>query len=649
MDRLLPGVSPLGYVDHRDFGTLGVSLAFGRRPDGSVVHISEVERGLACGCVCPACGIRIVANKRKRQHHFKHHRNSSGCTYGPETNAHYFAKLLLERVRWITLPERRVTVDGVTHLIQPATRFEFDEVVVEQRLGQIVPDLMAVAKGRRLLVEVFVTHKCDDDKIAYLVSNDLSAIEVDLSAYRSSMDDEAIAEGLLAKAPRTWLHNRLAEADKRKVRDLAEADKKRVRDHLAAEKRVAAAAAEHHARQILEAIAAAKIEVGRLDVEVDTVRILGRDHLIGIGTEVAGFGVPTVDWQALLLVSTVIQPSREGSASFPITADAARVHLQECIIPELREPLPPEVERSLLELQPSVVLPTRGIGLYLDCLVRAEVIEHRDAKVGKVFNVRSAEKVDLRRRIAQYHTVEKNEGDANRRLHSILSRLTAADLSGFDLTAWRASVPGFGMSLTEICADGEAWERFASNLHTIEVLLRGGVATTSWLGLPLTRLVTEARKAEISRQEQAAQREAAKRQQERDDRIANMHEAARRALGPEADNWLNHVDASGLTRVESAAEGGGIVDQLHAELETLRETRQRRLKEEATADACREKLRAAAKRAFGVYGNRADLFLRSAHPRLSARSPLDYCRNEATLGLCLRLLPGQPGTRRARR
>ena len=31
--------------------------------DGVITHISKVESGLACGCVCPACGEKLIAKK----------------------------------------------------------------------------------------------------------------------------------------------------------------------------------------------------------------------------------------------------------------------------------------------------------------------------------------------------------------------------------------------------------------------------------------------------------------------------------------------------------------------------------------------------------------------------------------------------------
>ena len=42
-----------------------------------LVHIDEVERGLACNCICPCCEQRMIANKgEKNQHYFSHERKA---------------------------------------------------------------------------------------------------------------------------------------------------------------------------------------------------------------------------------------------------------------------------------------------------------------------------------------------------------------------------------------------------------------------------------------------------------------------------------------------------------------------------------------------------------------------------------------------
>lgn len=481
----MAAANALGYVDHSAFGSLGVNLAFGRKADGTVVHISEVERGLACDCACPTCGVPIVAHKRKRQHHFKHHRSSESCTYGPETNAHYFAKRLLEVVKWITLPERWATVDGAARLMQSAMRFDFDEVLVEQRLDRIIPDLIVAKNGNRLLVEIFVTHRCDDAKIAYIRNLGISAVEVDLSRYRTEQDDKVIENAFLTKAPRVWLHNRRAAGDVKKVREA-----------IAVQRRAAALAVEQDAIQILEAAHQTKV-VARLETEVATVNTLGRGHLLGIGADASGFDLPKAEWQALLLYEIVIRPSREGEASFAITLDVALAHLRECIIPELRDRLHKDVDDKVAELAPELVLPAEAIAAYLKHLEQAGVLEPAMSRGRKVYKVASHEKADLRQRIKEYLVSDENQASFLSRIQDILNRLGPDELAGFDLEVWKANVPEFERSLADICGDAEAWARISAALRGVEAMVRDGVPAppNHHLGLPLDSLMAKARAA----------------------------------------------------------------------------------------------------------------------------------------------------------
>ncbi|WHY77279.1 competence protein CoiA family protein [Neobacillus sp. WH10] len=56
--------------------------------DGKLVHISDVEKGLKCECVCPACNHPLIARKgEKTAHHFAHY-NGSECAKSVETALH---------------------------------------------------------------------------------------------------------------------------------------------------------------------------------------------------------------------------------------------------------------------------------------------------------------------------------------------------------------------------------------------------------------------------------------------------------------------------------------------------------------------------------------------------------------------------------
>ena len=63
--------------------------------DGEIVSIDDVEKGLKCNCVCPACGEPLVAKKGEHMmKHFAHHSGHS-CEYGYETSLHLAAKDIL--------------------------------------------------------------------------------------------------------------------------------------------------------------------------------------------------------------------------------------------------------------------------------------------------------------------------------------------------------------------------------------------------------------------------------------------------------------------------------------------------------------------------------------------------------------------------
>ncbi|WP_366511760.1 competence protein CoiA family protein [Mesorhizobium sp.] len=92
---------------HKSYGTDRARLVHGKRPDGTLAHIGKVARGLACGCVCPACDGQLVARLKDDQQvpHFAHH-GGEACGGGPETVLHLLAKEAFRSDPKLFLPER---------------------------------------------------------------------------------------------------------------------------------------------------------------------------------------------------------------------------------------------------------------------------------------------------------------------------------------------------------------------------------------------------------------------------------------------------------------------------------------------------------------------------------------------------------------
>jgi hypothetical protein len=187
----------------------------------SVVHVSSVERGIACGCTCPACGQALVAKKGPvLEHHFAH-ATGTECATALETALHLAAKEILERRKQIVLPEVRVEFDGPKppELLAGEACYFLCRVLVEHRIDTIMPDIVAFVRDRRILIEIRVTHPADAEKISRIGALGLSAIEIDLSqssrSFAPSELEELVVEGVQNKK---WLHNSAAERRRKSIR-----------------------------------------------------------------------------------------------------------------------------------------------------------------------------------------------------------------------------------------------------------------------------------------------------------------------------------------------------------------------------------------------------------------------------------------------
>lgn len=188
-----------------------IKLTYGLK-EGKLLHISEVEKGLACDCFCPQCDSRLIARKGKmKQHHFAHYK-SEDCNHAIESALHLMAKEVLQEVNSLTLPdldyEERKPWNTYLHLLQEKFVFEYDKVTIEKNVGDFRPDLILHKGDEKLMVEIFVTHRIDEDKQKKIEQLKLNCIEIDLSAYYQDFlyDDPARFKTNLKELLQTGYH-----------------------------------------------------------------------------------------------------------------------------------------------------------------------------------------------------------------------------------------------------------------------------------------------------------------------------------------------------------------------------------------------------------------------------------------------------------
>ncbi len=174
----------------------------------SIVHISEVDSGLACGCVCPVCGGKLVAKKgHVYDHHFAHYATS--CSYSLETALHYLAKEILLEAKEMWIPP--TILYSQTHYIVHQTEsqlIKFDDVVLEQRREGFIPDLLVIVKGRPLFLEVCVTHKVSTSKKKKVRELGISMLEIKLEDKQRLEDYASIKKVLVDEITnKKWVYN----------------------------------------------------------------------------------------------------------------------------------------------------------------------------------------------------------------------------------------------------------------------------------------------------------------------------------------------------------------------------------------------------------------------------------------------------------
>ena len=152
-----------------------IKLPYGLK-NNILVSIDEVESGLSCNCICPACKKQLIARKGEvKIHHFAHYK-STDCQGGLETALHKLCKEIIANSKTFITPI--VYYPNTDYEIFEETEIPIDKVTLEKKLGGIIPDIVIESKGKKLLVEIVVSNPIDWQKTEKIKSKNLPTIEI---------------------------------------------------------------------------------------------------------------------------------------------------------------------------------------------------------------------------------------------------------------------------------------------------------------------------------------------------------------------------------------------------------------------------------------------------------------------------------------
>lgn len=231
---------------------------------GELRHVDDVKRGLACGCVCPACGQRLVARQGEKNAHSFAHR-SGECRWAAEHVITALSKRAIEERGSLALPPLSYpdACEGRDVEISPARTMRVVSVVTTDASGRGAPDLLVTVSGggseATFAVLSCLTHGATDAQLDSLFEGMGGVVEMDYAAdmrerrrglgRHYDRDELAMAyqdPGLIAGALldesypfKSWVRNRRAEeAARESVARHNEDMERRMKERVAREREV---------------------------------------------------------------------------------------------------------------------------------------------------------------------------------------------------------------------------------------------------------------------------------------------------------------------------------------------------------------------------------------------------------------------------
>lgn len=194
-------------------------LTFGSDAEGHAVHISETERGAACGCVCPGCGKPLIARKGEvTEHHFAH-ADGGDCPYGFINSLYYALREAVSDLGYIALPayqknrpvlDRGEHCDNVHTLIK-TTRVKSERVEFARKGGDQITGLILYCSGKPLMLRVLAGYSEVRAGLDKIKRAGLPVVEIDLSRDTTLTADLAREYIGSQSKQKYWIYNPLAE------------------------------------------------------------------------------------------------------------------------------------------------------------------------------------------------------------------------------------------------------------------------------------------------------------------------------------------------------------------------------------------------------------------------------------------------------
>mgnify|MGYP000915232367 FL=1 len=197
-------------------------LVYAADDNKRMVYIKDTLKGV--NYYCPECGGRLAVKKNgtKLQPHFAHIRNINCNNYG-ESALHKMAKQVISELKAIWLPE--VTNARTGNIIRAEELFNIEHAEIEPHEGSVgfTPDVKLYGEDKQVLVEVYVAHRVDKNKLRRIQDTGIDCIEISLKQVDREISPAELKQFIITQVQnKEWIYNKEHEKSKElyKVRSL---------------------------------------------------------------------------------------------------------------------------------------------------------------------------------------------------------------------------------------------------------------------------------------------------------------------------------------------------------------------------------------------------------------------------------------------
>ncbi|UCQ29537.1 hypothetical protein DCF83_17850 (plasmid) [Edwardsiella tarda] len=144
---------------------------------GKITHIDSVPNGKQCNCICKNCGDDLIAKNNGKiiSHHFSHstQEESRDCQM---TQLHIGMQLYFSSLSEVDFSEYNIKI-GEKNITIPKLTATIKKSHVEYRIGPYLADVYLLTDIGGIVIEICVTHKCEDNKRQYYIDHQIDSIE----------------------------------------------------------------------------------------------------------------------------------------------------------------------------------------------------------------------------------------------------------------------------------------------------------------------------------------------------------------------------------------------------------------------------------------------------------------------------------------